>query len=294
MDLQPFLADLLRRSVFPIAEITVKIAAIEYRAAFQLPGTRGDYVGVEVGADISSDINLDDFMVFDNDAERAREFYKSLVHKHVVGSGLIGDERVDKLDEHELINLAFTQISAFDELVRAAEGVPRDAIHIASLSAQYALRERIGVPHVRRAAKNWYQTGKESAVRAREEAIGLLHWIVDKVIGDRKARAFLLRSNVNHPLIEELFDARVIHILKHGVSTHDQPGARYDVYKLDYGCYVDLMTTARAPIGLLPVEEEDDPSGYVEVPQDDYRSIRRAILDLSEFREAFSAHTRIS
>ncbi len=288
LDLQPYLADLLRRSIFPITGFTVKSAAIEYRSAFKMAGPQGSYVGIEVGADISADINLDDFMVFDNDAERAREFYISLLHKHVIGSGLSGDEVGDQLDERDLVRQAFTQINAFDELVRAAEGVPRDAIHIASLAAQYALRVPIGVPHVRRAAKYWYQTGKESTVRAREEAIGLLHWIIDNVIGNRKARAFLLRSNITHPLIEELFDARVIHVLKRGVSTHDQPGARYDVYKLDYGCYVDLMATARAPLGLFLVDEEDDSSGYIEVPQDDYRSIRRAILDLEDFERARS------
>lgn len=281
-ELQPYLADLIRRSIFPVRNITVKIGAIEYRSSFKITEPQGNYIGIELGADISTDLNLDDFLVFDNDPVRAREFYKLLFHRHVVGQEL-KEEGLVKLNENELIGHAFTQINAFDELVRAAEGVPRDAIHISSLAAQYALKERIGIPQVRKAAKNWYQTGKESAIRARSEALSLLHWIIDKVIGDRKARAFLLRSNTNHPLIGELFDARVLHILKRGVATHDQPGIRYDVYKLDYGCYVDLMATSRAPMGLIPVDEQDDPSGYVEVPKDDYRSIRRAILNLSEF-----------
>jgi hypothetical protein len=36
-DLQPYLADLLRRSVFPVAAISVKIAAIEKRSSFLKP-----------------------------------------------------------------------------------------------------------------------------------------------------------------------------------------------------------------------------------------------------------------
>ncbi len=122
--------------------------------------------------------------------------------------------------------------------------------------------------------------------------MALLHWIVDKVIANRRARAFMLRSNVKHPIIEDLFDSRVLHMLKKGISTHDEPGARYDAYKLDYGCYVDLMTTSRAPMGLFEVNNDDDGGGggggdpsFVEVPVDDYRSIRRAILDLSEFEK---------
>ena len=52
---------------------------------------------------------------------------------------------------------------------------------------------------------------------------------------------------------------------------------RYDVYKIDYGCYVDLMNTTRIPQGLF---QEDEDGEYLEVPKDDYRSIRRAILRL--------------
>jgi hypothetical protein len=77
--------------------------------------------------------------------------------------------------------------------------------------------------------------------------------------------------------IEQLFDARLLHILRKNVSSHDQPGIRYDVYKIDYGCYVELANTTKMPQGLF---EEDDDMGYVEVPRDDYRSIRRAILRL--------------
>jgi hypothetical protein len=109
--------------------------------------------------------------------------------------------------------------------------------------------------------------------------MALLHHIVDEVIGQKNARAFLLKSNLKSPLIEELFDARVLHILKKNVSGKDLPGVRYDVYKLDYGCYVELLNTAREPQLLLAVEGDETS----QVPLDDYRSIRRAILDLDAF-----------
>ena len=50
-------------------------------------------------------------------------------------------------------------------------------------------------------------------------------------------------------------------------------------------CYVDLINTSRSPQGLFEVEIEDGAFEYAEVPVNDYRSIRRAILDLREFRE---------
>jgi len=62
LDLQPLLADLLRRSVLPVPGITVKIAAIERRSRFFLP-TGSDYLGIEVGSDAASAVSLDDFMI---------------------------------------------------------------------------------------------------------------------------------------------------------------------------------------------------------------------------------------
>lgn len=283
MELQPYLADLIRRSMFPVSGITVKIAAIEHRTNFRIQGSKGDYLGIELGADATADVNLDDFMVFDNNEDRAKEFFREFLFKHFRAS-VHAEESGTPQSATALVSAAFTQINAFDEFVRATEGVPRDGINILSLCAQRARDNLISVSDVRAAAKTWYQRDKESAVRSHTDALDLLNWIVDEVIGERRARAFLFGSNVRHELIDSLFDSRVLHILKRSISAHDQPGVRYDVYKLDYGCYVDLQATAQAPQGLLAVDDPAVASGaYIEVPPDDYRSIRRAILDLEQF-----------
>lgn len=284
IELQPFLSDLIRRSVFPIRGYTVKIGAVEQRTNLYVPGQRGDYTGIEPGADASADLNLDDFMVFDNDADRATGFFQELIFRHYRST-----EGVDLKDgpssPSQLVQFSFTQINTFQEFVRASEGVPRDAINILALAAQRDLSTSISMEEIRSAASAWYQRQKEDAVSSNEDALALLHWIIDEVIGERRARAFLLRSNTRHPLIDALFDARVIHLLKRNVSAHDEPGVRYDVYKLDYGCYVNLMATQKAPEGLLPSEDEFGNMRFVEVPPDDYRAIRRAILDLDKFDE---------
>jgi hypothetical protein len=287
IELQPYLADLLRRSIFTLRDATVKIASIEYRSDFYLTGNKGDYIGIELGADASAGINLDDYMVFDNNAERARAFYKELFYKHISATDVLQKSEIALQNSDQLIRFGFTQINTFDELVRASEGVPRDAINIVISAAQSAYPGTISMDHIRKAARSWYQTDKEAAIRSNEQAADLLHWIINEVIGQRKARAFLLASTVQHPLIEGLFDSRLLHILKRNISSRDEPGVRYDVYKLDYGCYVDLMTTTRAPQGLLLLSETDGGIEiYVDVPPDDYRSIRRAILNLSEFGRA--------
>lgn len=287
IDLQPYLADFLRRCIFPVQRVTVKIGAIEHRSAFRMASQAGDYIGIELGADAAADLNLDDFMVFENNADRAKEFFREFLLKHVRAAVDVDGTGVPTTPG-QLVSLGFTQRTAFDEFVRSIEGVPRDAINIIALAAQRALDDPISIPHVRTAATIWYQRDKQTAVTSTPGALDLLTWIIDEVIGERRARAFLLRSDEQHELISSLFDSRVLHILKRGISAHDQPGVRYDAYKLDFGCYVDLISTQRAPQGLLPSiadNPEENIGEFVEVPPDDYRSIRRAILDLSRFEQ---------
>lgn len=273
LELQPYLADLIRRTILPVNEITVKIAAIEHRSNFSLLKERGEYIGIELGADVAADLNLDDFLVFDNNQEKSISFFKSLIFKHYQESEGY-DETVESPDK--LISVCFTQGPVFDEFVRAVEGVPRDALNLAAKIATKAYGQKIAMQNVRDAARDWYQQDKSAVIRNNEKLSSLLNKIVDDVIGNRRARAFLFPSNKRNDEIEQLFDSRLLHILKKNVSSKDQPGIRYDVYKIDYGCYVELMNTNKAPTALIIVDEDE----AIDVPKDDYRSIRRAILDL--------------
>lgn len=229
LDLQPYLADLLRRTLFPVRGMIVKIAALEQRANFRISSEGAGYIGIEVGADVSTSLNLDEHMVFDNDAEKAKDFFEKLVYKHTIpvfdAEGLDDKPR----DSGELIRQAFTQRNVFEEFVKAAEGVPRDAINILSLGALAAGQEAISMSHIRNAAKRWYNRAKENAIASKPEAQRLLRWIVDEVIKHRKARAFLLRNDARHELIDFLYDARIIHVVKQNISSHDLPGIRFNV-----------------------------------------------------------------
>lgn len=281
LDLQPYLADLIRRAVFPVPSITVKIGAIEKRSRFQLSLEGGEYIGIELGGDATADLNMDDFMVFDNDEEKAVSFFSSLIFRHVATLAKQEGVEVPK-QAADLIRATFTQENVFREFVRAAEGIPRDAFCILSLAAQKDYATAITMDTLRKCSKTWYQRDKETAVSANSRALALLHWIIDDVIAHRRARAFLFRRGASSDLVDNLFDARVLHLLKRNISAHDQPGVRYDVYKIDYGCYVDLLSTIRAPQGLLNLDD----GGFANVPPDDYRAIRRAILDIDVFDEA--------
>lgn len=281
-DLQPFLADMLRRALFPIKQITVKIGAIEHHSELKL-STDDGYIGIDYGTDAAADVNLDDFMVFGSDKARATEFFRTLFFKHIkavmTAEGGAADAPATPFD---MVRRGFTQQNAFAELVRAAEGVPRDAIHIAANAAASAGSSVIGIPDIRQAALTWYQRDKETAVRANGEAYALLLWLIDRVMSGRRVRGFMLEQSIDAEdgaLVEKLYDARVLHLVRRGYSGRDEPGVRFNVYVLDYGCYVDLMNTQREPTGFL---EEGD-SG-IEVPPDDLRGLRHSILDLAAFR----------
>jgi hypothetical protein len=112
----------------------------------------------------------------------------------------------------------------------------------------------------------------------------LLRWIIDEIIGNRNARAFLLSSDKQDEIVEYLFDNRIIHLIKQNISSKDNPGERFNVFAIDYGTYVHLINTSEEPKGLFLAETEDG-EAYIEVPVNDYRSIRRSILNLDEFHQ---------
>lgn len=64
-------------------------------------------------------------------------------------------------------------------------------------------------------------------------------------------------------------------MVKSNISAKDKPGERYNVYAIDYGAYVHLINTANAVA--------ENSTDFIDVPMIDYRSVRRAILDIEKF-----------
>jgi len=279
--IQPLLGEFLVRCVLPLANATVKIAAIEQQTVFRRALDDGAEVGIELGADVTANVNLDDFMVFEQNEDRARSFFVELLTAHLMSDEL----PAGVLGTGNLIAKGFKDRRAFDELVRAAEGVPRDAINIAAKAGMQAGSDRISVDNVRSAAQAWFTSDKEAALRSREEATALLRWVIDQVIRGKRSRGFLVNQDQSRDgLLLALFDARVLHVVRRGYSAQDRPGERFDVWVIDYGAYVDLISTTYEPKGLFNVGA-DSPE-WVDVPPQDLRAIRRAILDLGQFHQA--------
>ncbi|WP_406504109.1 hypothetical protein [Streptomyces sp. NBC_01602] len=286
-DLQPYLAHFLTRCVLPVQKFTVKIAAIEQQSNFRAQ-VNGNIIGIELGADMGAHVNLDDFLVYEGNEERARSFFQGLFAKHFQSLAVTTSNSSMALVTGNVVSAGFTDKRAFDELVRASEGVPRDALYIAAKAAMKAGQGAISVPLIRDAARGWYHGDKMNGLASLVQARRLLEWIVAEVIRGKRARAFLVNSaDARDDLLLALFDARVLHILRRGYSAQDQPGERFDIWGIDYGAYVDLIQTQSAPLGALPIfDGESDGYINVDVPMQDHRAIRRAVLDLQEFYAA--------
>lgn len=302
IDLQPYLGQMLRRLFFGIPKVSVRIASIPHRTEWRIAGDRGDYIGLEVGAEIFPLLDLDEFVVFParsraEQTARSVNFFKNLLFRHLSQAleGL-GFEPLDDADQ--MVKLLFTQITALQEAIRAAEGVPRDALNIVSRAALRAGDSKISTTDIRDAAAQLYQTTKSAQLNAVPQARALLEAILRDVLAGRKARAFLLsQDDTNHPLVQQLVDDRILHIIKKGYSSNADPGVRFDVLEIDYGCYVGLLGTTSAPQHLFGANGATDDVamvafyGNVDVPEDDYRAIRRAVLDLPRVLAAIEAAT---
>lgn len=280
IEIQPFLAEFFKKSFMPIPEVVIKIGALEYRSNFTIPRDRHNYIGFELGSDISSNLDIDEYFVYDRNPKEITKTFAEILFKHL-NTELPEDYlRINYkiTTSSKFIQALFTGTPVFSEMVRSSEGVIRDFINVFSIAffdAQRKLRKKIDKKIIIEASRQWFENDKSKNLdNTLHEKI---RKIIDEVIGNKKARSFLVpRELEKDGVIQQLFDARVIHLVKKGYSDKDNPGIRYNVYSLDYGTYVDLINTSRQP--QIEFEFIDLVTEDFIVPFDDKRSIRRIIL----------------
>lgn len=292
LSLQPYLAQYISQSLFSIQRITVKIAAIEQRTNFRTV-LAGEDLGIELGADMVANLNLDHELAYERNPEKSVSFFRSLFYKHLASAeALPSGEALNLKSPDDLVREGFKDKRAFEELVRASEGIPRDAISIGDLAAGRAEDRRISVSDVREAAREWYLQDKSQTVVGTESG-ALLLWIIDEIIKGKKSRGFLVEEHDSSDArLLYLFDRRVLHIVKKGYSAQDRRGERFDIWIIDYGAYVDLLNTSNEPRQLLPGDAPGMDTD-VEVPNLDGRSMRRSILNLEKFDSSSSKRSKL-
>jgi hypothetical protein len=281
-DLQPLLAEFFKRSFLAIPQITIKIAALEYRSNFTIQQEKNNHLGFELGSDISTNLYLDHYYVYDRNPEAITTNFSEILYRHVnneLEEGyLLNIFRIK--NGNDFIRTILTDSNNFQELVRASEGVIRDMINIFTLSffdSQRQGKNKIDKKSIVESSRQWFERDKSQNLD--DKLSQILRRIVDEVIGRKRARSFLIpRELEKHENIQKLFDARVIHFIKRGYADKDNPGIRYNVFGLDYGTYVDLLTTNKRPeLDFIDFGERTEGDDFI-VPFDDKRSIRRIVL----------------
>jgi hypothetical protein len=241
IDLQPVLADMLKRAFFTVPGVTIKIGAIERRSRFILRRSDANYIGIELGADTGATLNLDEHLIDVDDQRFTVDFYGRLIQKHLQ----VTATEVDMSWNIGVADLKRSTFAgdAFLWLVRAAEGIPRDVINILGLAAGYARSRKIQDKDIRRAARTYYLQDKEKGIIGNRPAERMWDTLQREVVAYKRSRTFLLRrTREQMPLaILDLYDARLIHLLKQGLNTASKPGVMYDGYAVDFGSCVTIL-----------------------------------------------------
>ncbi|MEA2369790.1 MAG: hypothetical protein QOH12_184 [Solirubrobacteraceae bacterium] len=299
-ELQPLLAEFIKRTCFPYPRITVKIAAVDYRCSFGVPLDRNNTLGFELTADVSSSLELDDFFIYDRDERHTLELFAEVLYRHVAAecdnrdrpasrqysdrsrgtptAGWYLRDHFGIRDAEQFVSAVFDDESTLVELTRAGEGVARDFMILFQRASFETIRRhkvRIDVSCVRSVAREWYAQEKITNVDEQQRLV--LERIVGQVVGHHKARSFLFDNQFERTeMIMSLIDLRLIHLVKRGVIPEGEQGGRqYNVYTLDYGTYVDALGTDRAPRG----DFSRDPGDHdAVVPFHDDRRIKRIII----------------
>jgi hypothetical protein len=145
LDIQPYLAEFVKRSLLPNPNIILKIATLEYRSQFFIT-TDNRRIGFDLGSDISAMLDLDDCYVYDRNPEVITTLMADVLFKHI-NSERPKEYLKTKYDitvGEQLVSRLFTKRTTFQELVRASEGVIRDLLNIFSM-AYLILRDSVNL-----------------------------------------------------------------------------------------------------------------------------------------------------
>ena len=82
LEIQPLLADYLRRCFLAHPRICLKIASIRHRSQFQAQMGENK-IGFELGADVAATLELDEHFVFERDRARIKGLFAELLLRHI-------------------------------------------------------------------------------------------------------------------------------------------------------------------------------------------------------------------
>lgn len=242
LKIQPFFAEFLRRTFFPISNVNFKIAVVPQRKLFR-EEIDNQLIGFEVGSDIMIALDLDRLYSVDADPQNIVVFCFSVICKHL--SVLLQKE----IDPSTYIGNMFKHQNDAFLLVRASEGNPRDFIILTFLCLQGLNFNHIDVGEdyfispskIISESTTFFQSSKY--LHCTIESQKLLRKLIEFVVYRNKNRAFLIDSNnLNSPHLKALIDARVLHILEEDYSGFNIASEPCAILVLNYGSYCNIFS----------------------------------------------------
>jgi Cdc6-like AAA superfamily ATPase len=247
-DVQPLLAQLLRLTAR--GRICIKLACVPGRTELYLASATRDGrnpIGLELGDDITADVNLDSVVFVDNDIRQLATFFISLIQRHMgVEIPELANMSIESFSKHILTD-RMEGPSILGELCHASGAVPRDFINTfrqATVAQRAAGADKMAVAHVRSAALNIYEGKRSNLATSKPGELLLLDRIYRKVVIGQKTYFFLVEASlVEHDKIVELFTSRLIHRTP---ATWLDPDSMvsYVYYMIDYGTSIELLRQA--------------------------------------------------
>ena len=248
---QPYLAEMLRRTTSAVPGMYLKLACIPGRTFLATPITEDikNPIGLEEGDDIHPDVNLDSLVFADESLDQLAPFFMAMIKKHV-------GEKIDWVRytsltgfESFLTTRIFSGTQSFLELCQASGGVPRDFINIyraaTTITANQAKSGQVRAPFdlmtVRVAAKGVYQSKRASFGKSTSPQLRLLDRIYQEVYVKKHSYLFLLsEESAEDDVVQTLYMEKLIHRLP---ATYYNPTdeRRYQFFQLDYGTTIDRL-----------------------------------------------------
>jgi hypothetical protein len=245
--IQPEFAELLKRTFQGARGISVKVATNRYQTRFSNRGAGGGYRGLQIDADIFAATNLDRAML---DRESLVSFYESLLFKRLA----LGEEELrrfdsagDGLPDGAFVLSIFRDRRAFRELVKGAEGIPRDFLVLFNSVARenrHSVADRWSAVAIQDVIRQRSIMGQDD-IEFRSVTSQLVDPCIRAVVGRTRSRIFFVSREHYVSIqdaLEELLEKRLIHDYPtEGMPAFARQGHR--AYLVDYGLWLDWDRT---------------------------------------------------
>lgn len=212
-DIQPYFAEFIRRTLFPIPRVKFKIAVIPQGNQFQ--SVINDHnIGFAIGDDIKFELDLDRVYSIDKAPEDMISFCFGFLCKHLSAMLKVS------ITESDFIWNMFKNKRAALMLVRASEGNPRDFILLTAKCVRDFLNKEnyiITDTRVMLEARELFETSKLKNITPFSRR--LLAKLVNYVVYRNHNRGFLIDQECldNSRDLRTLINARIIHVLKENI-----------------------------------------------------------------------------